>query len=350
MSASRLIPFLGVLAVGLMVANTTLQSQAYTNYVRGLNNSSRDDMETEKTKLVEDPSRICQQNPYKDALDIPLEQISERMDTWIRDISKHQVTASNKVNVAKHNHVRFFPFEAMATCQDKTQVGGRRKDTSKIVCGLEELKKVDHCVVYSVGGNNQWQFELDLLEKTPCEVHTFDCTGPTTRFQKPDNDRIHFHHVCLGTVHEDAIPTEQCADLNKCGETWTLLEMQRKLNHTRIDLFKIDIEGYEWPILESWPQNSDPDAKELWLPMQMLIEVHYRTGFLDLQPFIGGNHRWDFQWARDMVNLQAHLLRMGFVVTERDNNRACAHCTELTLVRSRCASNGAHGSDEVAQE
>jgi len=39
-----------------------------------------------------------------------------------------------------------------------------------------------------------------MLEKSNCEVHTFDCSGPVQRFVKPENDRLHFHHICLGAT------------------------------------------------------------------------------------------------------------------------------------------------------
>jgi len=72
--------------------------------------------------------------------------------------------------------------------------------------------------------------------------------------------------------------------------------------------------------------------------MQMLMEVHYQTQFPDLRaPHTGA--RTDFRSPRDIVLLQAHLLRMGYVVVERDDNRMCPHCTELTLLRTRCHDN-----------
>ena len=113
--------------------------------------------------------------------------------------------------------------------------------------------------------------------------------------------------------------------------------MQRSLGHKRIDLFKIDIEGYEWPLFESWPELSDSHSPDVVLPFQILVEIHYQSGFDDLRN-PGTARRSDFRFGRDMVNLQAHLLRMGYVVVERDDNQACLHCTELTLIRARCHS------------
>jgi hypothetical protein len=50
--------------------------------------------------------------------------------------------------------------------------------------------------------------------------------------------------------------------------------MQQKLHHKRIDLFKMDIEGFEWPMFESWPVLADQKrSEELSLPMQILVEV-----------------------------------------------------------------------------
>jgi Methyltransferase FkbM domain len=84
----------------------------------------------------------------------------------------------------------------------------------------------------------------------------------------------------LGTTHEGALPEKECRDSNsKCGETWTLLEIQQKLKHTRIDLLKVDIEGFEWPLFESWPELTDRGADKLVLPMQIAVEIHYQTQF-----------------------------------------------------------------------
>ena len=60
-----------------------------------------------------------------------------------------------------------------------------------------------------------------------------------------------------------------------CGEMWTLLEMQQRLGHKRIDMLKLDIEGYEWPLFHSWPEivtDKDRSASML-LPMQIMVEV-----------------------------------------------------------------------------
>ena len=43
-----------------------------------------------------------------------------------------------------------------------------------------------------------------------------------------------------------------------------------------------------------------------------------------------------------MVELQDHLLHMGYIVVVRDDNQRCRHCTELTLLRVRCPGTGVY--------
>ncbi len=53
-------------------------------------------------------------------------------------------------------------------------------------------------------------------------------------------------------------------------------------------------------------------------------------------PELSNWHRGDWKYVTDMVNMQEHLLKMGYATIIRDNNNRFAHCSELTLVRVRC--------------
>jgi hypothetical protein len=178
--------------------------------------------------------------------------------------------------MSEHNHERFFPFEELTPCKRKSCVGGKcSEDKSKVICGLDELQKQkDRCIVYSIGGNNEWKFERKMLKRTPCEIHTFDCTGPRSRFKVPEQTegRLHFHHVCVSPYPQD--PNEATRPARMVGESWTLLEMQQKLGHKRIDLLKIDVEGFEFPLFASWPELIyENESENILLPMQILVEV-----------------------------------------------------------------------------
>jgi hypothetical protein len=277
----------------------------------------------------------CRENPYAASFHSSLDSIRSQADTWLKNMDKHLQKATQE-EMKQHSHARFFPFDVMAECETTCVGAACRNDVSKIVCGIDKLQTEEKCVVYSVGGNNQWEFERDILEKTPCEVHTFDCTGNIARFQKPTNPRLKFHHICLGAEHVPYNQDKECKE-GICGDILTLYQIQIMLGHKRIDLFKMDIEGYEWPIFESWPELSDTNqASDMVLPMQVLVEIHYITQMEDLWPPGQNLYHKDFKSSEDLVKLQEHLLKTGYAVAVRDDNRSCFHCTELTLVRYQC--------------
>lgn len=117
-----------------------------------------------------------------------------------------------------------------------------------------------------------------------------------------------------------------CSYKTLCGDTWTLEQIQTSLNHTTVELLKLDIEGWEWPIFDIETTNAS-------MPMELLMEVHYdvrRDGFR------GVIHDQTMEKASDMVRLQSRLLGLGYAAVYRDDNPDCRHCTELTLVRVGC--------------
>jgi hypothetical protein len=275
---------------------------------------------------------LCYDNPYVGSLSSSLPEIASKAEEWLSHLEDHLVTAG-KAEIQQHNHNRFFPFTPSSSCTFSCIGGECSADESKIICGMEylqhavkETEEHGNCIVYSLGGNNLWSFENDILSKTSCQVHTFDCTGPASRFQKPQDDRLTFHHLCLGAVSSPA-PTmaeEDCASTDICGPIMTLSEIQARLGHNQVDLLKMDIEGFEWPIFDSWPELTGVSTSDFVYPMQITVEIHYQTRFLSLKS------------PEDIVRLQAHLLRLGYAVMVRDDNPYCVECTELTLIRFRC--------------
>jgi len=263
---------------------------------------------------------VCD-NPFASSLAFPMKEAVNQMRSGrLRAISSDAELLSTWNS---HDQKRFDAFEELGC--ESTCVGGEcGADESKFVCGLALLHSP--CVVYSIGGNNQWEFELDILAKTSCHVHTFDCTGPVSRFSPPDHGRHTFHHACLVAKEDDSF------DDSMVGEKWTLRTMQNKLGHQQIDLLKLDIEGFEWPILYSFPTLTEKEA--FALPMQILIEVHYRTSMKKLAL----STEVDFKSAADMVLLSSHLKNLGYFSAVRDDNHFCQSCTELTLIRALCTS------------
>ena len=54
----------------------------------------------------------------------------------------------------------------------------------------------------SIGSNDQWGFETEIVLSTGCHTHTFDCTI-TRPLNKPDLDSVSFYSACIS--HEDRI-------------------------------------------------------------------------------------------------------------------------------------------------
>ena len=107
----------------------------------------------------------CNTNPYKDAITKSFDEILTEMDRWLNYGSYSAQLDAIKSNtiLTNHDHTRFFPFQVMAPCSNLVCVGGIcSDDVSKFVCGMDRLVMLDECVIYSIGGNNEWEFEEDV--------------------------------------------------------------------------------------------------------------------------------------------------------------------------------------------
>lgn len=285
----------------------------------------------------------------------PLETIRARASQWRNNLPEHVARATYAESMYLHTHDRFFSFEPLATCRSTAEIGrsnhtklGKFDDDSKTVCGLDDIGdgtelsvfQQPGCVIYSIGSNNEFGFEEDLLQRTQCEIHTFDCTGPISRFtNKPNHPRSHFHHMCLS--HEYVAAPPRCQGRQVCGEMMTLAQLQAKLNHTTAPaLLKIDVEGFEIPLFRSWWAGTEKAR----MPTQMLVEIHYFTFehfathiqnkyMKQHNPDTSSNPKKLIQNAAELVLLNLMLMEMGYIVVVKENNPLCAHCIEVVLVR-----------------
>merc|ERR1712129_96348 len=102
-----------------------------------------------------------------------------------------------------------------------------------------------------------------------------------------------------------------------CGELSTLEEVQHRLGHSEVDLLKMDVEGWEWPVFDK-EEVGDTGS----MPMQVFVEVHYawRNKMRDVvqgRPMVS---------AVDVARVQGNLIKMGYAVTNRDDNPVCMDC------------------------
>lgn len=111
---------------------------------------------------------------------------------------------------------------------------GNGGDGGKLICGLDQITHTEKvpCVVYSIGGNNQWDFEAAIVEGSPCSVYTFDSTVDG-RVPPELQGRVAFHKICLG---------DESSSVGATGMHFmSLTDMMDMLGHDHITLLKADI-------------------------------------------------------------------------------------------------------------
>lgn len=144
----------------------------------------------------------------------------------------------------------------------------------------------DGTVVYSGGVGEDISFELALIERYGCDIHIFDPSpaGQATVSRAGSfSDKLHYKAVGLSAssnplhfqakqwegetfFYKDADRSIRCAQevIAPC----TTIPGELKANrHTHIDLLKLDIEGFEYEVLESCLEHSI-------LPRQICVEFH----------------------------------------------------------------------------
>ncbi|KAJ7913269.1 methyltransferase domain-containing protein [Mycena leptocephala] len=143
---------------------------------------------------------------------------------------------------------------------------GTMGDGGKWVCGLERATHHPNCVIYSMGVERQSSFEQEILRQSlDCQVYGFDFSvsewGPELRADTEVNARAHFFPYKIGAVdNHDATPKE-----------YSLQGIMKELGHDFIDIWKIDIEGSEFPALTAVIES----FKGKPLPFgQLQIEIH----------------------------------------------------------------------------
>ena len=131
--------------------------------------------------------------------------------------------------------VRYFaPVDSMLPCPTPLRLYGAFdskmgwSDTGKWLCQAEEALNRPQSVVYSLGSNNQFDFEDSVLSAFPnTRVYTFDCTSDPPPQPIP---RLTFDRVCLGSRDEVVRQT---------GQFKTLRSIMSSHQHDTIHLLKM---------------------------------------------------------------------------------------------------------------
>jgi len=234
-------------------------------------------------------------------------RIAERRD-WL-DPAKHK-EAEVFLAMTAVNGSMWYLFSPVLPCFwsfDKTPGVAHKHDGGKWLCGMTELNQgrsltgmsygvgkhyskggsgtevstsirratgveIQPCVVYSIGSCNRYDFEKRVREVAPgCEIHTFDPTVP------PDGTGVDYYdvyHSGYGLGGKDTSVEDELKTYNQTGKfkrvfpTKTLPTIMGDLGHDHVDFLKIDVEGYEWPMMDGIEWTKDLNVG------QIIIELH----------------------------------------------------------------------------
>lgn len=188
-----------------------------------------------------------------------------------------------------------------------SRVGGDG-DGGKWVCG--PLVVDDTCVIFSLGSNNQFDFEQAIKTHTQgkCKIFTFDCTG---NWSDPSTT---FYPWCLAS-----------SDFVKDGRTYKRLgNIMKELNVAKISYLKMDIEGYEWQVFDELLDDSVRSIS----PQQISFELHVADSTA-LIADLGNNANWVYP----VVKLARRIDAAGYYFAVAEKNTLCGTCSEYVIVK-----------------
>lgn len=197
-------------------------------------------------------------------------------------------------------------------CNDERRWGGgsSRGEGAWTLCMDGFPSRGSSCVVYSIGINHDFSFDEEAQRETGCEVHSFD---PSMGWgDRRRGDRSWFWNVGVSDKDEDRN--------SKGWRMRTLGSMMRGLNHTRIDVLKMDVEGYEWDSLSQAMKDGTLSRVD-----RLMVEIHFWSPRHDIET----HHRW----RRVLSSLREHGLRLH---SFRENPMSSSSETGFRNVMSCC--------------
>ena len=188
---------------------------------------------------------------------------------------------------------------------------GNTGDGGKLVC-LDHITP-NACIVYSLGSRLDFTFEIDVVKRLGCVVHTFDCT-----VGNPESvpNGVTFHPWCVGGQDEQKLISSDLGHQGETGQYYTLATIMSKLNHLNVDLLKMDIERHEFAVVDSLQIG--------YVPWQIVFETHLHNAY-----GMWGRPVTDTEWK----SLWTKLSRLGYDVFSNEPNPMCRCCCEWSLLQ-----------------
>ncbi|XP_041369608.1 methyltransferase-like protein 24 [Gigantopelta aegis] len=135
-------------------------------------------------------------------------------------------------------------------CQNVKTVG------NWYICWDKPYRPRKPCIVYSFGINFEFSFD-DAMAERGCTVYSFDPSMGVTDHKH--SSRVYFKNMGIGAKDvDDFIPNfDGYVQLTQRWKMRTLKSIRKMLGHENavIDVLKIDIEIYEWPVVANFLQD-----------------------------------------------------------------------------------------------
>lgn len=143
----------------------------------------------------------------------------------------------------------------------------------------------ENSIVYSFGVGTDISFDIALIEKYNSDIYAFDPTPKSINWIKEQKLPDKFHFLDYGIAANDGTITFFAPDNSSHvsyttvdgvyktkpyeGQVKKIATIMRELNHDHIDIFKMDIEGTEYQVIDDLISSGIK-------PNQILIEFHHR--------------------------------------------------------------------------
>ncbi|XP_069130239.1 uncharacterized protein [Argopecten irradians] len=169
-------------------------------------------------------------------------------------------------------------------CRNVVRVG-QAGDGGWNMCNTTEYRPVKPCLVYSFGINNDWGFDDAISSEYGCEVHAFDPSMGVNDHKR--SEKIYFHNLAL---------SDKNGIINGHWKSKTLQSIIHSLGHDEriIDIVKMDIEGSEWPAMESFiPSGTLKNIRQLYFEFHTGItpSENYRTRMINFRKLYDNGFR-----------------------------------------------------------
>jgi len=202
--------------------------------------------------------------------------------------------------------------ELSTTCANIKRVGGAG-DGGKLLC-VDDIRGND-CIVYSLGSRLDFSFEIDIVKRFGCRVHTFDCTVGTPRASQIPAG-VSFHPWCVGDKDETKAISSDLGHQGESGQYYTLTTIRNKLGHSTIDLLKMDIERHEFAVVATLKDDNAPS--------QIAFETHLHNAY-----GMWGRPVSEDEWTAMWTTLSG----LGYGIFAHEPNPLCLCCCEFSLIR-----------------